>query len=145
MVLLYLKIGDLSGAHKLVQELNGIDAQVYLLQPLFAFAEGRYEEAALAWEKSLESGLPDEEAVLAKQNLAVACLYSGQIERTREIMEGLVDEGNSFQSLILNLATLYELSSDKSRELKVALAGRVAQQEVSSERGWTKTNADFKL
>ena len=60
-------------------------------------------------------------------------------------MEGLVDEGNSFQSLLLNLATLYELSSDKSRELKVALTGRVAQQEASSERGWTKTNADFKL
>jgi trafficking protein particle complex subunit 12 len=145
MVLLYLKIGDLSGAQKLMQGLNGMDGQAKLLQPLLAFADGRYEEAALAWEKSLESGLPNEEAVLAKQNLAVACLYSGQIERTRDLMEGLVDEGNSFQSLLLNLATLYELSSDKSRELKVTLAGRVAQQEASFERGWTKTNADFKL
>jgi tetratricopeptide (TPR) repeat protein len=145
MVLLYLKIGDIPEAQKLVQGLDETGGQANLLQPLLAFAEGRYEEAALAWEKSLESGLPSEEAVLVKQNLAVACLYSGQIERTREIMEGLVDEGNSFQSLLLNLATLYELSSDKSRELKVALAGRVAQQEASSERGWTKTNADFKL
>jgi trafficking protein particle complex subunit 12 len=75
----------------------------------------------------------------------VAYLYSGQIVKTKEIMESLVNEGNSFQSLVINLATLYELSSDKSRELKVALAARTAQKDATSGRGWTKTNADFKL
>jgi tetratricopeptide (TPR) repeat protein len=145
MVLLYLKLGDLSGAQQLVQGLNATDKQSSLLRSLLTFAEGRYEDAALAWEESLQYDVPTEEAALIKQNLAVAYLYSGQIEKTRKIMEHLLDEGNSFQSLILNLATLYELSSDKSRELKIALAGKVAQQDASSERGWTKTNADFKL
>ena len=145
MVLLYLKMGDLFGAQRLMQALDATDAQSRLLPPLLIFAEGRYEDAALAWEQALETELPKEEGALIKQNLAVAYLYSGQIERTGVIMEGLLDEGSSFQSLILNLVTLYELSSDRSRDLKIALAGRVAKQEANSERGWTKTNADFKL
>ena len=145
MVLLYLKMGDLFGAQRFMEGLDVTDAQSRLLPPLLVLAEGRYEDAALAWEQALEIELPKEEGALIKQNLAVAYLYSGQIERTGEIMEGLVDKGNSFQSLILNLATLYELSSDRSRDLKIALAGRVAKQAADSERGWTKTNADFKL
>jgi trafficking protein particle complex subunit 12 len=145
MILLYLKIGDLSGAEQLLQGSNVTDEKTRLLQPLFTFAEGQYEDAALAWERSLRSVVSDEEAALIKQNLAVAYLYSGQIEKTRQTMEGLLDEGNSFQSLVINLATLYELSSDRSRELKVALAGRVAQQDANSERGWTKTNVNFKI
>lgn len=145
MILLYLKIGDLSGAEQLLQGSNVTDQKTRLLQPLLTFAEGQYEDAALAWERSLQSVVSDEEAALIKQNLAVAYLYSGQIEKTRQTMEGLLDEGNSFQSLVINLATLYELSSDRSRELKVALAGRVAQQDANSERGWTKTNVSFKI
>jgi tetratricopeptide (TPR) repeat protein len=145
MILLYLKIGDLSGARQLIKESNAEHEQLSLLQPLLTFAEGRYEEAALDWEKSLQADAPNEDAALIQQNLAVAYLYSGQIEKTREIMERLINEGNSFQSLIINLATLYELSSDKSRELKIALAARTAQEDTTSGRGWTKTNADFKL
>jgi trafficking protein particle complex subunit 12 len=145
MVLLYLKIGDLSGAQQLMQGSNTTAKEISLLAPLLSFAEGRYEDATLAWEKSLQSDVPIEEATLIKQNLAVAYLYSGQIDKTREIMEALLDENNSFQSLVFNLATLYELTSDKSQELKIGLAGRVAQQEANIERGWTKTNADFKL
>ena len=145
MVLLYLKMGDLFGAQRLMQDVDVTDAQIRLLPPLLIFAEGRYDDAALAWEQAIETELPDEEGALIKQNLAVAYLYSGQIEKTREIMESLLDQGSSSQSLVLNLATLYELSSDKSRDLKVALAGRVAKQGADSDRGWTKTNADFKL
>jgi trafficking protein particle complex subunit 12 len=145
MILLYLKIGDLSGAEQLLQGPNATDEQIRLLRPLVTFVEGRYEDAALAWERSLQSAISDEETALIKQNLAVAYLYSGQIEKTRHTMEELLDEGNSFSSLVTNLATLYELSSDRSRELKVALAGRVAQQDPNSERGWTKTNIDFKI
>lgn len=145
MVLLYLKIGDLSGAQQLMQGLIGTDEHMSLLGPLLTFAEGRYEDAALTWEKSLEPDLSNEQAVLIKQNLAVAYLYSGHIQKTRDIVEDLVNEGYSFQSLVLNLTTLYELSSDKSRELKARLAGRVAEQDATAERGWTRTNADFKL
>ena len=128
-----------------MQGLIGTDKHMSLLGPLLTFAEGRYEDAALTWEKSLESDLSNEQAALIKQNLAVAYLYSGHIQKTRDIMEDLVNEGYSFQSLVLNLTTLYELSSDKSRELKARLAGRVAEQDATAERGWTRTNADFKL
>jgi trafficking protein particle complex subunit 12 len=39
---------------------------------------------------------------------------------------------------------MYELSSEKSKTMKLDLAQRVAEMEPST-TGWEKTNADFKL
>lgn len=145
MILLHLKIGDLTAAGRLMQETAETDTQSSISVPLLTFAEGRYEDAALAWESCLEMDTVGEEAALVKQNLAVAYLYSGHIEKSQKIMEGLVNEGNSFSSLVNNLATLYELTSDRSREMKSVLASKVAGQEVVPNRNWSKTSADFKL
>lgn len=62
----------------------------------------------------------------------------------REILEGLVNSGFSSHTLLFNLATMYELCTDKNRNLKTRLAERVAEMDKSP-RGWEKTTADFKL
>lgn len=145
MVLLHLKIGHITAAERMMQDLAETEARGMWLKPMLAFAEGRYEDASLAWEQCLEADSPVEEAALINQNLAVAYLYSGHIEKTGEMMRRLLEEGNSFPGLLINLATLYELTSDRSRELKLDLANKIAKQKVKPNMNWARTNAEFKL
>ena len=56
----------------------------------------------------------------------------------------MVDAGYSSHTLLFNLATMYELCTERSRTLKAQLAERVAGMEESP-MGWEKGNADFKL
>lgn len=60
------------------------------------------------------------------------------------MLEGLVDSGYTSHTLLFNLTTMYELCTDKSRNLKAKLAEKVAGMEVTT-KGWEKSNADFKL
>lgn len=62
----------------------------------------------------------------------------------RDILEGLVDSGLSSHTLLFNLSTMYELCTEKNRNLKMRLSEKVAAMEESS-KGWEKTTADFKL
>lgn len=39
---------------------------------------------------------------------------------------------------------MYELCTDKAKQLKMSLAEQVAEMDATS-HGWEKTNADFKL
>lgn len=55
-----------------------------------------------------------------------------------------MERGFSSHTLLFNLATIYELCTDKSRALKSKLAERMAEMEPTT-RGWEKSNADFKL
>lgn len=57
----------------------------------------------------------------------------------------MVDKGKSFQALTFNLSTIYELCTDRSRELKIQLAEQVAALPATARSGWEPTNADFKL
>ena len=50
----------------------------------------------------------------------------------------------SSHTLLFNLSTVYELCTEKHRNMKMKLAERVAGME-ESQAGWEKTNADFKL
>jgi trafficking protein particle complex subunit 12 len=56
----------------------------------------------------------------------------------------LVDSGFSSHTLLFNLATTYELCTERNRSLKVKLAEKVAGMDETV-RGWEKGNADFKL
>lgn len=60
------------------------------------------------------------------------------------MLEGLVDAGQASHTLLFNLSTMYELCTDRAKQLKVRLAERVADKGTTSQ-GWEKTNADFKL
>ena len=78
---------------------------------------------------------------LVTQNLAVCLFYIGKVDETVELLEGLVNEkGRSFHALTFNLATVFELCSEKGRERKGELVERV-EREGMGERG----AADFKL
>lgn len=62
----------------------------------------------------------------------------------RDILEGLVQSGFSSHTLLFNLSTMYELCTERHRQLKMKLAERVADMDESP-TGWEKTSADFKL
>lgn len=62
----------------------------------------------------------------------------------RDMLQELVGTGASSHTLLFNLATMYELCTDKHRNLKTRLAERVARLDESP-AGWEKMNADFKL
>ena len=116
-----------------------------MLKPLLSTAEGRYEEATQEWERLLEQGPTSQLRSIIQQNLAVNYLYAGRLKEARQLMEDAIGKGERYGSLIFNLATIYELSSEKARDLKMDLVNRVATQDGSMEKSWTKTNANFKL
>jgi hypothetical protein len=60
------------------------------------------------------------------------------------VLEDAVDSGSSSHTLLFNLSTIYELCSEKNRNLKMRLADKVAALEPTS-AGWEKLNSDFKL
>lgn len=53
-------------------------------------------------------------------------------------------KGYSSHTLLFNLTTMYELCTDRSKNLKMRLAEKVAELDTTPQ-GWEKTNADFKL
>jgi trafficking protein particle complex subunit 12 len=72
-------------------------------------------------------------------------LYTGNVEKTKAVMQELVENDHVSQSLIFNLVTLYELGSDKSKDLKLALADRLAAKDSAPDEPWIRTNSTFKL
>lgn len=149
-----------------------------VLSPLLNMAEGDYGIAATEWRSLLQSP----HNVLAKQNLAVCLLYTGQLSevylyfllhptlflsavssisicilyilththQTSQLLEELVNDNHAFYALTFNLATVYELSTDKSRDRKMQLAERVAEglrkNAADAEgRRIERSNVDFKL
>lgn len=62
------------------------------------------------------------------------------------MLETLVEHNHSFQSLIFNLATIYELCSERSSyALKMALTESVARQTSSGEVNIERPNIEFKI
>lgn len=53
-------------------------------------------------------------------------------------------EGQTSHTLLFNLSTMYELCTDRAKQLKMSLAEQVADIGPTV-HGWEKTNADFKL
>ncbi|OJD19447.1 hypothetical protein AJ78_00621 [Emergomyces pasteurianus Ep9510] len=143
MVLLHLKVGDVEAARKLLDD-TSIEADG-ILHCLLDMAEGRYADAVFGWEALRASHIGHEDEALITQNLAVCLLYAGKLNESRDLLESLVNNNHSFQSLTFNLATIYELCSERSRLLKSNLTERIASQPPSRYRNWEKPNADFKM
>jgi trafficking protein particle complex subunit 12 len=142
MGLLMVKVGDISAAKDLLKE---SPETLAMLAPLLATAEGRYEDAVRDWENLRSQNRKADLASIMQQNLAVNYLYAGRLEDARHLMEDAVENGEGYGTLTFNLATIYELSSEKSRDLKMRLADRVASQNGTMLRSHGKMNADFKL
>lgn len=143
--LLWLHLGHVDAAKRCIRDgkTDGVSEKV--IAALADMADGLYEDASSKWrELKEEMDKDDVEDEMIGVNLAVCLLYMGQMEEGRGILEGLVDGGQASQTLLFNLSTMYELSTDRAKSLKMRLAERLADMEPTSQ-GWEKTNADFKL
>ncbi|KAF4343913.1 hypothetical protein FBEOM_2148 [Fusarium beomiforme] len=139
--LLWLHLGDVDSARACARQATANDENVEkLILALCDMADAEYETALEAW-KELKESLDDE---MVGVNTAVCLLYLGRLQEGRAILEGLVDSGLSSHTLLFNLSTMYELCTERHKNLKVRLSERVAGLEGST-AGWEKTNSDFKL
>ncbi|EFQ98171.1 hypothetical protein MGYG_01207 [Nannizzia gypsea CBS 118893] len=141
--LLHLRVGDVDSAKDLFSGASSLSASI--VEPLLKMAEGKFDEAVTGWNDILQTYSGTDDEVLIKQNLAVCLLYVGNLKQSREILESLVDDRNSFQSLTFNLATVYELCSENSGALKASLTERVAGHPQSEHRNWEIPNGAFKI
>lgn len=145
--LLWLHLGDVEAARRCVRsaEDEAESTSERIVNALADMADGEYKTALEEWEalKSTmeENGEHDE---MVGVNLAVCLLYTGKMAEAKEVLEGLVDAGDTSHTLLFNLTTMYELCTDRHKNLKMKLAERVASKKPS-QLGWEKTNADFKL
>ncbi|KAL5050066.1 hypothetical protein BDW71DRAFT_142355 [Aspergillus fruticulosus] len=142
-MLLLLAIGDIDAAKQLCEGFG--DTGDAIFKPLLSMSEGRYNDAVIEWRDILGSKSREIDEAIISQNLAVCLLYTGQLSEAREALETLVQAQHSFSSLVFNLATIYELCSDKAMQLKHGLVEKVAKQPVTGHANLDRPNADFKL
>ncbi len=145
MILLKIKAGDMNGAQRLLES-SALTVQTKpILEAIFAIAEGRNGDAARILSEHGTGTVPAV-AALVKQNLAVAYLYCGEIRHARGLLEDVVTAGNSSPTLTINLATIFDLTSDKARDLKTSMVSRiVGHQKDENSQIRSYLNADFKL
>lgn len=145
--LLWLHLGDVDAARACT--LDTISGKGHVIAKVIGalsdMAEGNYPSALVAWQElkneAEKRGVDDE---MIGVNMAVCFLYLGRMEEGRDALDGMVQRGHNSRTILFNLATMYELSTDKAKALKLRLAERVASMNESS-KGWEKTNADLKL
>ena len=77
LVLLLIKLGNVAAANAVLEE-AGMEQGKF--SPLIAMAEGRYEDAAGAFERLRNDSSSSHDAMVA-QNLAVCLLYTGRIDQ----------------------------------------------------------------
>ncbi|KAG6007712.1 hypothetical protein E4U21_005673 [Claviceps maximensis] len=140
--LLWLQIGDVEKARACAAQCcQDIAKPEKVIMALCDMAEGDYEAALGKWQDLKEHLAGDE---MLGVNTAVCLLYLGRMSEGRDILEALVQSGFSSHTLLFNLSTMYELCTDRHRQLKLKLAERVAEMDESP-AGWERINADFKL
>ncbi|KAJ4257342.1 hypothetical protein NW762_008460 [Fusarium torreyae] len=128
--LLWLHLGDADSARACARQAAASDENAEkLITALCDMADAEYESALETWTELKES-MEDE--------------MIGVNTAGRAILEGLVDSGLSSHTLLFNISTMYELCTERHRNLKLKLTERVAGMEASP-AGWEKTNSDFKL
>ena len=131
LALLYINVGNVDAAR---QCLSDASASV---RPLLSMADGRYADAAEQL-KALSS------SDLATQNQAICLFYTGKVHETLELLDRLVEKGRTFHALTFNLATVYELCSEKASQKKENLVGRVCKS-IEERGGGERSVIDFKL
>ncbi|KAF6225787.1 hypothetical protein HO133_009789 [Letharia lupina] len=132
LALLYIHVGNVDAARQCLSDTSASD-----LRPLLSMADGRYADAVEEW-----NALPSSD--LATQNLAVCLFYTGEVDKTLELLDQLVEKGRSFHALTFNLATVYELCSEKGSQKKEELVERVSKR-IGETGGGERGVVDFKL
>ncbi|SPO04034.1 uncharacterized protein DNG_06717 [Cephalotrichum gorgonifer] len=143
--LLWLHLGNADEARRVVEGWKGeggVGSKVVLA--LAEMADGDFGAALDRW-RALREDEEDEGGEMVGMNMAVCLLYLGRMEEARSLLEDLVGKGFSSRTLLSNLATIYELCTERGKKaLKLELVDRVAAMDESA-TGWEKVNADFKL
>lgn len=142
MVLLLVRLGHMQKVLGYIDQYDGDLEEKSLLTSIVAFSDGKIDESIHLLKQASQGNAKYQTAIVARQNLAVAYVYTGRISEAKAILEELVGLGYSFPSLTINLATVYDLISDKSRDLKLQLVGRLAAAQPQTR---AFSNADFKL
>ncbi|KAL9057162.1 MAG: hypothetical protein Q9162_002490 [Coniocarpon cinnabarinum] len=116
------------------------------LNALIMTSNGEYSEAATEWQNLANDVGEGQEGLktLSLQNKAVCLVYTSHTTQARVLLDGLTEEQNMPHEVTFNLATLFELTAENARNLKLTLAQRLATHGASS-MGNEKFNADFKL
>ena len=85
LALLCLRIGDLEGAKRWIDEIGDAkELGLKILEPLCRMAEGRYNDAVEQW-TALRAGSEGNENALISQNLAVCLLYAGRLDEVNNL------------------------------------------------------------
>lgn len=142
--LLWLRIGDVAAVERSIAALatNDKPLEKEILQGLLSISRNDYENAVTIL-TTLHASHPTNEMVT--QNLAVCLLYTGHMAQGCELLETIVNQGETFSALLFNLATMYELRTEKAAERKAALVQSVVEMGPQGERGWERGLVDFKL
>jgi hypothetical protein len=129
--LLLLKLGDVQAAEKSLASSSSatdtdtdldITIQLQVLQSLSHFHTS--PTTALSSLQSLATTYPTNPLIL--HNLAILNLYTNNVVHASETLEALVtDHSIVFPALLFNLATMYELRTERARERKLDLVDLV--------------------
>lgn len=153
----WLMIGDLESASQSLSKLSSPAKELHsskdaktirkendyvlqVMQALLTTSEGEYGAAIKSWQ-SLVEDYPED--LMVRQNLAVCQLYTCEMPKTREAFEAITggERPVAFQSVLFNLASIYELNTESAAAYKMLLAERLANAGQGSERAAT----EFKL
>ncbi|KAI9365865.1 hypothetical protein BD770DRAFT_80981 [Pilaira anomala] len=128
---LYLQMGDLKSANKMFDRIKETDATAEAIKTNKAFtfmAQGEWLQARDILEKVYES---NKENLLAMNNLAVCEVYLGNLIRSIEIFENLIQNNptsaGTCETAILNMCILYELRFEDATEKKIEIMKQVAR------------------
>ncbi len=116
---LWLHLGDVEAARR---SLDPGASTAKVVEALCDMAEGEYGSALIRWRELRETSGSEMIGV----NMAVCLLYVGKMQEGKEILETMVDSGLSSHTLLFNLTTMDELCTERSRNLKLGLAEKVA-------------------
>jgi tetratricopeptide (TPR) repeat protein len=145
--LVWLQIGDMWAAKRCLSRLydgeGTEDLQTRLLQCLVNIGDGNFTTAVKDLQ-SLHEEMPND--TMISHNLAVCLLYTGRMKEARDMLEKAVEATDTvpFPSLLFNLCTIYELCTERARDMKTRLAERVASRQPTAS-GWEKASVHFKM
>jgi thioredoxin-like negative regulator of GroEL len=140
--LVWLRVGDIASARRCLSHTTTSELINATLTALIQLADSEFEDATSSF-RALHEEYPDD-AMIA-QNLAVCLVYTGRISEAKDVLENLVDEVAPFHSMVFNLSTVYELCTERNRDRKMGLAGKLAARKDGAGVGWEMGVGDFKL
>lgn len=145
--LVYLQIGNVKCAKRCMDAATPGDqesGQHLVFEALCNMAKGEFG-SALEKLSFMPPTAGENLNSLAGHNRAACLVYLGRMQEARSSLENMVENDSLFGDSLFNLATLFDLCTNDSTQLKAALATRTAQHKPKQSRVWERSNIDFKM